>query len=323
MLVAGRNTAELERDTAVPARFSERRRLDGVQGDVFEPVGVEHDRRVFELLDRLDGEARLEEDPAAQLRRSRDFEASRRVLGRAHVHRLAEQVEERRAARTTASRATSTWRTIGRASRSARSRWCFSVSPCGTRHRFAFRRARGGFLRAPTSRSRRYRTQTDSDASESRLRRMPSQPVWRTLDVTARVTGSGSDQWTLVTALGYLRDAQASSSLSTSRRAACLNSARERSPRSTSTDIASLLETPSFLDRPIHFRSLLDDERAASPPHALLRPVASRVAISPADSSDHLPPLRSARRRPACTKKSPHRVVRVHWFIGHGRIKRP
>ena len=47
---------------------------------------------------------------------------------------------------TTAIRATSTWRTIGRASRSARSRWCFNVRPCGTAilPRFGVR------LRAPT-----------------------------------------------------------------------------------------------------------------------------------------------------------------------------
>ena len=94
MLVSGGNSAERERDTAISARLAHRRRLDGVQRDVLEPVRIEHERRVPNLLDRLDAKACLEEDPAANLRRRRDFEARRAGLHGADVDLLAEQVEE-------------------------------------------------------------------------------------------------------------------------------------------------------------------------------------------------------------------------------------
>ena len=71
VLVASGDAAELERDATVPARFSDRapaRRCSSVMSS--SQSGVEHERRVLDLLDRLDDETRLEEDPAAQLRRS-------------------------------------------------------------------------------------------------------------------------------------------------------------------------------------------------------------------------------------------------------------
>ncbi len=170
---------------------------DGVQGDVLEPVGVEHERRVLELLDRLDDETRLEEDPAAQLRRSRDLEASRRALGGAHVHRLTEQVEEPEEEddREQGHEHLPNDRTrlpVGEVS------VVLQGEPLRNRHHCAFRRARGGFLPRATFRL----VQVDCDECDSGTPRRPGQPPKNADQLSCH--GFGSGQWTEVAGAGDL-----------------------------------------------------------------------------------------------------------------------
>ena len=94
VVVAGGNVAELERNATVAARLPHRRRLDRVQRHALEPAGVEDDGGVLDLTDRLDVEARLEREPAADALRRVDLQLGARTARRGGRRPLPEGVRE-------------------------------------------------------------------------------------------------------------------------------------------------------------------------------------------------------------------------------------
>src|SRR4051812_40926320 len=78
VVVAGRDVPEIERKPPVAARLADRARLDGVEGHPLEPAGIEHERRVANLANRLDVKARLEDQAAADAPRRVQLELDAR-----------------------------------------------------------------------------------------------------------------------------------------------------------------------------------------------------------------------------------------------------
>ena len=91
---ARRQVAELEGELAVAARLVDRARLDRVHGQAVDPLLVQHERRVLQLLVGHDREARLVEEPAAHRVRGVDRQRGRRGLGPRRRGALADEAEE-------------------------------------------------------------------------------------------------------------------------------------------------------------------------------------------------------------------------------------
>src|SRR5262249_39952417 len=64
--LALRDVPEPEREPPVPARLADRARLDRVDRHAFRPAGIEHERRLLQLLARVDVEARAPEQAATE-----------------------------------------------------------------------------------------------------------------------------------------------------------------------------------------------------------------------------------------------------------------
>ena len=85
---------ELEGDAAVSARLADRARRERVEGDALQPAGLEHQRRLADLLRRADVKRDSKKRPLAQPLGRVDVEGCDRTLGGGRLRSLPEEVRE-------------------------------------------------------------------------------------------------------------------------------------------------------------------------------------------------------------------------------------
>src|SRR4051812_17395323 len=94
-LVALRELVVAEHELAVAARLALRRRLEGVELQAVEESGAEDDPRELDVARRVDGDALLEEQTAAHLRRATNLEVRAAAGHAVGLRALPEHVEQR------------------------------------------------------------------------------------------------------------------------------------------------------------------------------------------------------------------------------------